>query len=63
MILETDRDIGYTTVTVRWTPSHPDIAAQAFEDHGVSDGDHLDREKYKAVRNTYAELMADTNDE
>ena len=59
MKLKTEREAGYRTLTVTWNPDDPDAAAEAFDEHGVSDGDQLDREVYEAVRETYAELTDD----
>ena len=59
MMLTTERDAGYRTLLVTWNPDDADAAAQAFDEHGVSDGDHVDRAEYEAVRDTYAELTAD----
>ena len=59
MRLHTKRNSGYRTLTVTWVPDDADAAAKAFDEHEVSDGDHLDREDYEAVRETYAELTDD----
>ena len=59
MRLTTERDAGYTTLTVTWNPDDPDAVDKAFDKHRVSDGDHLEPEAYEAVRETYAELTDD----
>ena len=63
MKIHTEREAGFMTLTVTWEPDDDGIAQEAFDEHGVSDGDHVDRTKYEAVRETYAELTADDPDE
>ena len=58
MRLYTDRDVGYRTITVTWSPVEHDAAAQAFDEHGVSDGEHIEPSHYEAVRDRYSEIVA-----
>jgi len=63
MILKTDRDAGYRTLTVTWTPADPEAGQKALDEHDLSDGDHVDPEIYDEVRNTYADLIEDDSHE
>ena len=58
MNIKTTRQAGSTELMIEWHPENDEAANDAFERHGVKDGEVVEPELYIKIRETYNNLRS-----